>query len=74
MKSTNQLICNYIIENWLGDSSNRAFAIAHNIDEKTVRQIRAINKIDYSITIKSLEAICTAENLSLHEFFEKIGK
>lgn len=55
-------------------SSNRAFAIAHDIDEKTARRIKEIKKKDYSISIETLKKICAAQGIKLSEFFKIIGE
>lgn len=54
--------------------SNRLFANEHDIDEKTARQIKDIDKKKYAITIETLEKICTAKDISLKEFFNLIGR
>lgn len=58
------------ISQWIScASSNRDFALNHNIDEKTVRRILTA---EYKISIGTLEKICEARNLSLSEFFKRI--
>lgn len=47
-------------------SSNRDFALNHNIDEKTVRRILTT---EYQVSIKTLQKICEARNISLSDFF-----
>jgi DNA-binding Xre family transcriptional regulator len=74
MEKVNEKICLYIIKNWMKDMSNRAFAIGHDIDEKTVRRIKEIKKIDYSISIETLKKICAAQGIKLSEFFRLIGE
>ena len=74
MDKVNEKICLYIIKNWIKDSSNRAFAIAHDIDEKTVRRIQNIKEEDYSITIDTLKKICSAEGIKLSDFLKNIGE
>jgi DNA-binding Xre family transcriptional regulator len=74
MEKVNEKICLYILKNWLKDMPNRAFAIAHDIDEKTVRRIKNIKKEDYSISIETLKKICTAQGIKLSDFFKLIGE
>jgi DNA-binding Xre family transcriptional regulator len=74
MEKINEKICLYIIKNWMKAMSNRAFAIANNIDEKTARRIKEIKKKDYSISIETLKKICAAQGVKLSDFFEKIGE
>jgi len=59
----NQKLCEWIA----AASSNRDFALNHNIDEKTVRRI--LDR-EYKISIGTLQKICEARNLSLSNFFE----
>ena len=51
--------------------SNRAFAIANDIDEKTVRRIK---EKDYSVSIETLKKICSAQGVKLSDFFKMIGE
>lgn len=69
-------ICAYINREWIGkwDGSIRSFAIEHDIDEKTVRQIINIGKTPYKISLYTLEKICTARDITLEEFFGLIGR
>lgn len=72
----NQIICAYITSEWIGEKSNRAFAIEHNIDESTVRNIRQSRKKDgkeYFLPLKTLVKICEARNLTLSEFFKTLN-
>lgn len=65
-------VINKQISSWIDEAtSNRDFALSHNIDEKTVRRIR---NGDIEITLKSLEKICEARNMKLSEFFKEINK
>lgn len=78
MRGINFTICKYIYEKWvLKSSSQRSFAIDHNIEESIVRKIKktAINNGDYeySIPVVTLKKICDSRNLQLSEFFKKIG-
>ena len=54
--------------------TNRAFAIANDIDEKTVRRIKEIKEQDYSISIETLQRICSAQGVKLSDFFKMIGE
>ncbi|WP_205513026.1 helix-turn-helix domain-containing protein [Longitalea arenae] len=54
--------------------TNRAFAIANDIDEKTVRRIKEIKEQDYSISIETLKKICSAQGVKLSDFFKMIGE
>jgi DNA-binding Xre family transcriptional regulator len=54
--------------------TNRAFAIANDIDEKTVRRIKEIKERDYSISIDTLKKICSAQGVKLSDFFKMIGE
>lgn len=74
MEKLNEKICRYIIKNWIKDMSNRAFAIANDIDEKTVRRIKEIKQAEYSISIETLKKICNSHGVSLAEFFNLIGE
>jgi len=71
----NRIICQFITKEWIGEQSNRSFAIDHNIDESTVRNIRQSRKKDnkeYYIPLKTLAKICEAKNLKLSEFFKMV--
>jgi DNA-binding Xre family transcriptional regulator len=73
MKGLNRILTEYIATEWISKSkSNRAFAIEHNIDEKTVRRIVNPND-DYQMELETLEKICEARNLKLWEFFKLVG-
>ena len=74
MERLNEKICLYIDKHWIRDMTNRAFAIANDIDEKTVRRIKEIKEQDYSISIETLKKICSAQGVKLSDFFEKIGE
>ncbi|UTD16566.1 transcriptional regulator [Tenacibaculum mesophilum] len=68
----NKKVCNYIAKEWvLKGKSNRSFALDHNIDEKTVRKI--LQPEGYRIPLKTLGKICEAREVSLADFFNKIG-
>lgn len=54
--------------------TNRAFAIANDIDEKTVRRIKEIKEKEYSISIDTLQRICSAQGVKLSDFFKMIGE
>lgn len=74
MERLNEKICLYIDKNWIKDMTNRAFAIANDIDEKTVRRIKEIKEQDYSISIETLKKICSAQGVKLSDFFKMIGE
>lgn len=74
MEKVNEKICLYILKYWIKGLSNRAFAIAHDIDEKTVRRIKEIKEKDYSISIETLKKICTAQGIKLSDFFKMVGE
>jgi DNA-binding Xre family transcriptional regulator len=74
MDRLNERICLYINKNWIKDMTNRAFAIANDIDEKTVRRIKEIKERDYSISIDTLKKICSAQGVKLSDFFKMIGE
>lgn len=74
MDRLNERICLYINKNWIKDMSNRAFAIANDIDEKTVRRIKEIKEKDYSVSIETLKKICSAQGVKLSDFFKMIGE
>ena len=68
MKDKNRIIVDYIAREWvIKAKSQSAFASEHNIDEKTVRNIK-YNK-DYTISLKTLVRICEAREIKLAEFF-----
>ncbi|PKQ44581.1 transcriptional regulator [Confluentibacter flavum] len=72
MVDTNKRICNYFSTEWIALSkSNRAFALDHNIDEKTVRKI--LQKDGYRIPVKTLQIICEAREIKLYDFFKLIN-
>jgi len=78
MTSINFAICSYIYNNWVLKSvSQRSFALDHNIEESIVRKIKntALKKdnYEYNIPVTTLQKICEARNLKLHEFFKKVG-
>ena len=74
MERLNERICLYINKNWIKDMSNRAFAIANDIDEKTVRRIKEIREENYSISIETLKKICAGQGIKLSDFFKMIGE
>ena len=72
MTTLSRPICDFIANEWISKAkSNRAFAIEHNIDEKTVRRILEDPK--YSIQLETLAKICEAKSLKLWEFFKLLG-
>ncbi len=74
MVDINIAICEFIAKEWIGKSTNRSFAVQHDVDEKTVRQIKNIKKTYYSITIPTLEKICISRDITLDQFFRLIGR
>jgi hypothetical protein len=69
-------ICEFINREWIGtrEDSIRAFATDHDIDEKTARQIKNAKQTPYRISLYTLEKICAARGLTLHEFFKLIKR
>ncbi len=69
MKDKNRIIVDYIALEWAGKAkSQSAFASEHNIDEKTVREIK-YNK-NYNMSLKTLIRICEARDIKLTDFFK----
>jgi len=58
----------------MGNQSNRAFAIANDIDEKTVRSIKAASSVNYEISLITIQKLCSNQNMQLSEFFLLIGR
>ena len=76
MANSNKVICSYIAKEWIGSQSNRSFANEHNIDDSTVRKILELNegKIeDYRIPVITLLKICESREITLSDFFKKLG-
>ena len=72
MDKLSKSICSYIAHNWIEESiSQRAFALDHAIDEKTVRRIKS--DPNYTISLITLKKICDARSLKLSEFLELVG-
>lgn len=76
MRNISDAICEYINERWIGTSKDslRAFALDHDIDEKTVRQINNSKEKPHNISLNTLEKICKARGITLHQFFKLIGR
>lgn len=76
VRSIYDAICEYISREWIGsrEDSIRAFAMDHDIDEKTVRRIRAWKTAPFKITIYTLEKICVARDITLEQFFKLIKR
>jgi len=71
MKETNRAIVDYIANEWVTKAkSQRAFALDHGIDEKTVRSIK--NDNSYKISLETIIKICEARNIKLSDFFKLI--
>lgn len=69
MKDKNRIIVDYIALEWASKAkSQSSFAREHNIDEKTVREIK-YNK-DYAISLNTLIRICEAKEMKLCDFFK----
>lgn len=51
--------------------NNSKFANENNIDEKTVRRIREDET--YQISLITIQKICEAKEITLYDFFKKIG-
>ena len=72
MDNINKKVCNYIAKEWITKSkSNRAFALDHNIDEKTVRKI--LQKDGYRIPLNTLAKICEAREIRISAFFSSLS-
>lgn len=68
----NKKITAYIRENWLKDSfNNTSFALAHLVDEATVKEIKS--NPDYKISLDTIIRICYSERVTLEEFFKRVG-
>ena len=71
MSEINKKICNYIAGEWISKAkSNRAFAIDHNIDEKTVRKI--LLPEGYRIPLVTINRICEAKEIKVSSFFKAL--
>ena len=76
MTDINNKICAYIVKEWLTPwlnegKSQTSFANAHNVEESTIRKIKGNN--NYRIPVETLHRICESKNLSLSDFFKKVG-
>ncbi len=71
MIRANRKIVEYIRDNWVIPLDNNSkFATEHNLDEKTVRRIREDHT--YQISLITIQKICEAKELKLHEFFKLV--
>ncbi|MDC8102674.1 hypothetical protein [Chryseobacterium rhizosphaerae] len=71
MIKANRKIVEYIRDNWVIPLDNNSkFATEHNLDEKTVRRIREDHT--YQISLITIQKICEAKELKLHEFFKMV--
>ena len=52
--------------------SKRKFAINHNIEESTLRDI--IKGKDYQISLPTIYKICESKHISLLDFFKEVEK
>jgi DNA-binding Xre family transcriptional regulator len=72
MKAKNRLIVEYIAREWVDKAvSQNNFATEHGIDEKTVRRIKTDK--DYQISLITILKICEAKEITLSDFFKKVG-
>lgn len=76
MTNINKKICVYIVKEWLTPwlnegKSQTSFANAHNVEESTIRKIKGNN--NYRIPVETLYKICESRNMSLADFFKKVG-
>jgi len=76
MVDTNEVICSYIVKEWLNPwmqqgKSQTTFANLHNVDESTIRKIKSHKT--YRIPVETLSKICEARKIKLSEFFILIG-
>lgn len=71
MINANRKIVEYIRDNWVIPLDNNSkFATEHNLDEKTVRRIREDHT--YQISLITIQKICEAKELKLHEFLKMV--
>ncbi|GEN72135.1 MULTISPECIES: hypothetical protein [Chryseobacterium] len=71
MIKANRKIVEYIRDKWVIPLDNNSkFATEHNLDEKTVRRIREDHT--YQISLITIQKICEAKELKLHEFFKMV--
>ena len=71
MIKANRKIVEYIRDSWVIPLNNNSkFATEHNLDEKTVRRIREDHT--YQISLITIQKICEAKELKLHEFFKMV--
>lgn len=70
MTDRNRKIVEYIAARWISKVVNNSdFAKNHNLDEKTVRRIKADES--YRTSYETIESICEGENINLSEFFKE---
>lgn len=76
MQSLSDVICDYINREWIKKwkGSIRAFANEYDVDEKTVRRIVNSKNDPYSISLYTLEKMCTAQKITLEQFFGLIKR
>jgi len=77
MGGINFKICSFIYTNWvLKASSQRSFALDHDIEESIVRKIKntALQKdgVNYTIPVTTLKKICDSRHISLSNFFKEL--
>ena len=69
----NKAIYNYIENLWkASELSKRRFAINHNIEESTLRDI--LKKKNYQISLPTIYKICESRNITPSEFFIGVEK
>ncbi|QEC67926.1 transcriptional regulator [Panacibacter ginsenosidivorans] len=76
MQDIKDAICEYIKQRWIDpwEGSTRSFATAHDVDEKIIRKIANYKESSYSISVSSLEKMCTAREITLELFFKAIQR
>lgn len=72
MMDENRKIVDFIKVNYADPMNNNSrFAKENGIDEKTVRKIR--EDLKYRIGLSTIIKICKSNNITLSEFFQKVG-
>lgn len=72
MSDENRKIVDFIKEKYADPMNNNSkFAKENEIDEKTVRKIR--EDLQYRIGLSTIIKICKNNNITLAEFFNKVG-
>lgn len=69
----NNAIYNYIEHLWkVSELSKRKFAIYHNIEESTLRDI--LKKNNYQISIPTVYKICDSRSITPSQFFSEVER